>query len=454
VVETYQSLKVFVSSPSDVPEERAIAESVIADVNKSCRDTIGIAADAHTWKHLPPLTPSMPSETIQRIINEEVRECNAFVLILYKRYGTVERGQTKSNTEREIEVALNMLSEGRRIMFLSYFRELPANADAGEQEAKVRQLRDDLGNRGVLYHTYTDPPEFRYRFTHDLYHTILRFHASTTKQRALKSFWQLGIREGSVHPQLAIVYPPVDRHFMREQKPDRFWLQRLVPHIVFEDFKALQKIEKTLRLIGFRNFQFYSVQGRPNNFDDMNRMWICLPRNEPAQRQLELYKDRLRFGFLRGAGATKIRWRRTTKSSNWIAVQSPLAKYLQIQRQRMTGGEWQTAHGHVFAKDFAVLARFSDVRGRQPMSQGTLKDFFLAGIRGLGTWGAGWFLDRRYNSLLDPCDRENADVQFLLEVSYKNERIFDVQDVSDEPESYFLEENNPRTIRARIREHM
>jgi Domain of unknown function (DUF4062) len=183
VLETYQSLKVFISSPGDVLDERAAAESVIAEVNNSCRDTLGIHVDAHTWKQLPPLTPNMPEQTIQQMINEEVRRCNAFVLILHKRYGTVEPGHTKSNTAREIEVALNMLAEGQKIMFLSYFKDLEPNVDPGNQEARVGQLRNELESRGVLYCNYKDLSEFRDRFAHDLYHTILRFYASTSKQR-------------------------------------------------------------------------------------------------------------------------------------------------------------------------------------------------------------------------------------------------------------------------------
>lgn len=88
------------------------------------------------------------------------------------------------------------------------------------------------------------------------------------------------------------------------------------------------------------------------------------------------------------------------------------------------------------------------------MSEGTLKDFFFAGIRGLGTWGGGWFLDRRYDALRGPCEKENADVQFLLEVTYKDEQVLDVRDVSGEPEGYFQNENNIRTIRTRIRQNL
>ncbi len=454
MLETYQLFKIFISSPGDVPNERQLAEQVINDVDNSCRDTLGVQVDAHSWKRLPPLTPKMSERTIQDIINEEVRECNVFVLILNKRYGSVEQGQTKSNTEREINVALKMLSEGSNIMFLSYFRDLHANDDPGQQEEKVIQLRNRLEKRGVFYRTYSSPDNFKTLFTHDLYHTILKYQVSTTKRKMLSQFWQFGIPEGATHPRLAIIYPPVDRYFMRQDNPDRFWLNRLVPHIVFEDFKALQKIEKTLRLIGFRDFEFFSVAGKPPDVEDRNRFWICLPRNEPARHQLSLYENKVLFSFKkRQLGAeTRLSWESPSQKKN-ITICSPLGKYLTAQREVISGGEWTLGHGRIVAKDYAILARFSDKRKRRPMSHGSLKDYFIAGIRGLGTWGAAWFIDRRYPDFKDHFKRYDCDIQMLLEVVYRNEQIHDVRDVSKEPQSYFNQENDIRVIRARIKEH-
>jgi len=455
MVETYQLFKIFISSPGDVPEERQIAEKVIESVNNSCRNTLGVQADAHTWKRLPPLTPNMSESTIQDTINEVVQSCNMFVLILDKRYGTVQPGHKKSNTEREIDVALSMLKEGRNIQFLSYFKELPPNSDPGEQEEKVRKLRAELSKRDVWYRSYQTPEDFRDGFTHDLYHTILKFQLSTSKRKLLRQFWQLGIPEGTTHPQLALIYPPVDRYFMRQEVPDRIWLERLLPHIVFEDFKALQKFEKTLRLIGFRDFEFFSVVGAPPDIEDRNRLWICLPRNDIAQHQLSIYQNRALFHFTRRqlGKEARIMWRYHPHEKQYAIISSPLAKYLSVQRADSPGGNWQTQHGRIVAKDFAVLARFSDERGRQPMSYGTLKDYFIAGIRGLGTWGAAWFIDRRYNALREHMNRDDCNIQMLLEVTYKNEQIFDVRDVSKEPQSYFKKENSLKTIKARIREH-
>ena len=183
---------------------------------------------------------------------------------------------------------------------------------------------------------------------------------------------------------------------------------------------------------------------------DFNRLWLCLPRNLHAQHQLEVYKQRARFKFgpRQLDHETYICWR--PPGSGEFTIRSPLRKYLQVQRSQYAGGNWTNAHGRVFANDFAILARFSDGQDRVPMASGSLKDFFLAGIRGLGTWGAGWFIDRRYNALSEHITQDDGAIQLLLEVTYQNEQILDVRIVSDEPESYFRKENNMRTIRARI----
>jgi len=118
------------------------------------------------------------------------------------------------------------------------------------------------------------------------------------------------------HPSLAIIYPPVDRTYMKEESPDRFWWGRLVPHVVFEDFKAMQKIEKTLRIIGFRDFRFYSNSNIPSNIQEMNRVWLCLPRNIAARNQLNLlYQNESKFRFAPRSGSkeAKIFWKPNSK---------------------------------------------------------------------------------------------------------------------------------------------
>jgi hypothetical protein len=450
--------KIFISSADDVDEERDIAEEVIREVDRSFRSFTDSSAESWNWKYQPPLTPPLrPGQDIQDLILEELKQCNVFLLILYRRYGSVHSGYTQSNLAREVDTALEMLKSRQSIMFLSYFRDIPPDADPGRQETQVRDLRGQLESQGVWYKTYKDPQEFKYLLTHDLYRTILRFRESTKERKALQAFWQLGIADGDTIPRLAIIYPQIDRDYLREDDPDEIWLDRLVPHVAFEDSKCLQKIKKTLRLIGFTNYRSHSTTSAnyPHDIQEINRAWICLPRNHPGLQQASLYKDMANFHFepRRQRRESRIYWRSPATDNEFITIRSPICKYLQEQRRDSPGGGWRPEHGKNVARDFAIVARFSAPEDRVPMTAGTLKDFFFAGIRGLGTWGTGQLLDRNWG-LLEPFigKGEDAAIQLLIEVTYCNERIVKVCNVSDEPEDYFKNEFKTSTIRQRISE--
>ena len=57
----------------------------------------------------------------------------------------------KSNTEREAEIALELLKKEKKIMFLTYFRELKPDEDPGEQRQSVERFREMLQKQGVWY---------------------------------------------------------------------------------------------------------------------------------------------------------------------------------------------------------------------------------------------------------------------------------------------------------------
>lgn len=453
MINTYQTLNVFVSSPGDVEIERRMTEEVLQNVHSTSEEVLGIALKPIAWEKLPPLTPNIPDERMQDIIDEHVRRSHVFILILYGRYGSSETRYTKSNTEREVESAIELLQREKKLMFLSYFRKLPSNGTPGEQEQAVMNLRINLEKKGIWYKEYEEPAQFKDLLTHDLYKTIFKFRLSTSKHRAIQSFIQLGIPERPTAPKLAIFYPPIDRSHMKDETPDTFWLERLMPNVVFEDMKALQKLEKVLRLIGLHDFRIYNNRSVPADVQYMNRIWLCLPRHSRALRQLEFYANvsRFKFAVRRPQKEARILWRYSPKSETFFEINSPLSKYLREQRQNIETYEWSAQMGRIIAKDYAIISRFNYRSHDVAMLDGTLKDYFIAGIRGLGTWGAGWFIDRRYNELAKY--EEHEDIQLLLEVTYRDERILNVREVSEEPEKYFEQQNNIREIKRVIKEY-
>lgn len=455
----YQFFKFFISSPNDVGEERKISNQVINDVNKRCRDTLGVVINDVAWEDRGAGTPDY-EESVQDEINEEIKKCHGFILILNKRYGTRASGQEKSNTEREVDLVLKMMEEGKRIMFLPYFKVDNETPLLDEQRVAVENLKEKLRNINLISVTYKTSEEFRNLLTHDLYSTLLRFRMSTTKVKALKVFWKLGAIDEGRSPQLAIIWSTVQRKYMREENPDKFWLRRLVPNVIFEDAKALEKVEKTLRLIGFRDYQSFSNTSIPHDIHNFNRVWICFPRNRPSEIQSNRYKNVSRFQFV-GDGVNAIdigqefylKWKDVNDPTNIRIVKSPLFKYLEEQRGLHPGGEWREELGNVIAKDFAVLARFSDERQTSTTETGSLKDYFITGLHGLGTWGAAWFLDRQYKffkQMEGNVQIEDEPIQILLEVTYRNKEIYEVIPVSDMDQNYFEMQNDISIIRENI----
>jgi hypothetical protein len=404
-----------------------MAEDTIGRLNRTVRDTIGAEIDPRKWEHLAPVATNLPEERLQDKLNHEVEHCEFFVLILYKRYGTIEVGQSVSNTEREVEAILKVHKRKPRRKIFAYFRELDANADPGEQETKVRDR------------TYREPHEFEQWLTHDLYDQLFRIHLSGFKQQQLMRFWRFGDTTSKV-PRLAILYPPVERSNLPAGPEEGYWLNRLAPQMAFEDFKAIQKIERSLQLLRFDDYRIYPFVDAPPELEWMNRVWLCLPRNRLGIKALrEHLRTRFALPVVKDRPAV-IEWQ--LASGDRAEITSPMAEYLRRQRVIMnTSGEWHGQLNHIVAKDFAVIARLQRENAEEAES---LWDYFLAGLRGLGTWGAAWFIDRRYKAFQGFDESDN--IELLLQVTFRDGRILNVVDVSDEPAEFFDRENDANVI--------
>lgn len=441
----YQHYKIFISSPYDVKEERRIADEVINKINDVLGDFLHIHLQCVTADKMPPATPE---DGIQEMINRKIKECQFFLLILYKRYGTVEKGYKISNTEREVN-AIFSCEEKKRI--LSYFKTIEPDNDPGKQERKVKELRKRLGeDKRVFYKEFSTPEEFRDLLTHGLYEVLLRIHLSPTKVEHLKSFWRFGKDDSRVIPKTLIIYPPLKRSWMAADGEDYFWHRRFLPNIFAEDFEAISIISRMLNLIGLKQYKVITNSSYGDSSSDNNNanlIWICVPRQNKALNTLsEKYKEKRFTIFPRGKNGEPepyLEWK--DASGNPITVHSPLKKYLQKQRTTTKGKkEWDPAMSKIFAKDYAIIARYNrKTPFNNSISGELIKEYFIAGIRGLGTWGAAWYLDRSY---MEYDFEQNQTVEMLLEVIYENGKIVEVKDVSSQDQDYFELENSDEMI--------
>lgn len=448
--DTFKLFNAFISSPGDVNAERQFAEEAIRSINRTCSEILKSRIETKRWEHQVPETPFLPEEKIQDAINKEVEKSHFFVLILNKRYGSIEEGHSKSNTERELETILKRFETHPEIKILAYFRELPENNDKGEQEKGVIELRKKLSTLGIRYKTYRTTEEFKEAFTHDMYSVLLRISLSPFKQTALQRFWQVGESDKPTYPRLAIFFPPVSRAFMDTKHDENFWQYKLLPNVYYEDYKAIHKIKKTLALIGFSDFRTFFNTDLPHDHNFMNRVWVCFPRSQAAMESLKAYSDIARFEFgYRKASDNKLKW--TTDNGENIDIKSPFSSYLKEQRTKGEKRDWHSSLNKIYCKDYAVIARFKNRKSSEHTISGLLHDYYFAGIRGLGTWGAAWYIDRSFKKLLD--FEPEDDVQLLLEVTYRDGSISSVENVSSKPASYFKEQSRIGTIRKEIEKY-
>ncbi|WP_276802180.1 DUF4062 domain-containing protein [Odoribacter laneus] len=183
----YQHLKMFVASPGDVAEERASVENIVKRINDILGETLHINLNIVSWENILPTTNT--EDVQEENINKKIKECHFFLLILYKRYGTIAKNARKSNTEREIDTIIECVKQEKKKQIISYFKEISSNEDPGPQEKKIKALQKKLAkDHHWFYKSYKDAHDFEIKLIHDLYNLLLKMHTSSYKVMQLKKF--------------------------------------------------------------------------------------------------------------------------------------------------------------------------------------------------------------------------------------------------------------------------
>jgi Domain of unknown function (DUF4062) len=447
-------IPVFIASPNDVCEEREFAVEAVRSVSSKIATIYGIVLTPITWEEFAPIS-SGESTNPQFNILKRIQSHSIFIGILYKRYGTKipEMGDI-SGTESEFNHALD---HKENIQILTYFRKIdPSNIDdnqAIEQLSNLNNLKKRLrDDKKVLHASYSDVQEFRRRIVLDLFEAVLKMIKSPTDLRLnhYEKFFQFTSYYTEKNNPLLIVYPPISDPMSGHSDRQTNWKKYLLPTVVFEDTKTIQNLEATMNLIG-KNYQTVmdrSVELRTSAPGD--RLWICISRNMDAQNSLKLLGDRPRFSFLDGeiGEERKLKWR--LEDGQNIIINSPLSKYLTFSKRPEGVPKWEPIYGHTYTRDYAILARFCILPDKDYEPDKHFFYYYLGGIRGLGTWGASWFIKKFSSQLAKTIDIENSnfreddkipDIQILLEVTYLNYKIVEVRDVSSKSHDFFTEKD-------------
>jgi hypothetical protein len=150
-------LKVFIASPGDVKLEREKAREEIAGLQPVAQK-LGYILEAVGWE--THATPGMGRS--QELINALVRECNLFIGILWREFGT-PTGEAESGTLEEFNLARERYAKERAPEIMLYFREVHPDflRDPGPKLQKVLDFKKQIEDGHLaLYQNYRDPEHF------------------------------------------------------------------------------------------------------------------------------------------------------------------------------------------------------------------------------------------------------------------------------------------------------
>jgi hypothetical protein len=155
------AFRVMIASPSDVHDERRIAQEVIADWNAIHSEDESIVLLPLTWERdSTPIQGNRP----QAIINAQVLEkADILIAIFWTRIGS-PTGVAPSGTVEELREHVAAQKPA-----LLYFSSAPVHPDTveAEQIAALREFKEEAKTRG-LYEPFDSPDDFRRKFTRHL----------------------------------------------------------------------------------------------------------------------------------------------------------------------------------------------------------------------------------------------------------------------------------------------
>jgi len=209
--EDSKTLRIFISSPGDVQQERQRVEKAIERLGKQAHITSHFRLNSLLWEEVPPEGGSPPQTTIDRYLGE-AGEADIYSCILWHRMGTPTKnakGESfRSGTECEFFSAYRANAANGKPHILLYHCQRPQSPEIDPEQSKLVKeflARFKSANPELkgLFHHYTDIDEFEHRITTDLNTIIVkRFLALSQTQTQRCEFYP------STYLQLPTNYVP------------------------------------------------------------------------------------------------------------------------------------------------------------------------------------------------------------------------------------------------------
>src|SRR5262249_39632550 len=142
-------VRVFISSPGDVSEERALVHDVLDRVNCTEGQELGVRLEAFDWKRdVAPIIGQEP----QAIVDGQTPDYDIYLGILAARFGT-KTGTFGSGTEKEFTDALTRYKAEGKPWILLYFKTVsfaPTSEREARQYGKVLKFKSKVEKLGII----------------------------------------------------------------------------------------------------------------------------------------------------------------------------------------------------------------------------------------------------------------------------------------------------------------
>ena len=147
-------IRIFVSSPGDVKNERRVLEEVVTRINRTDGEERQCRLELWKWeKDVVPLIGPPP----QNVVDEQTPRYDIFLGIMNSRFGT-PTDEYGSGTEQEFRHACQQWGDKGEHWILFYFNDdpkAPMTSKRLQQLLRVTQFREELEGKGITG-TYTD----------------------------------------------------------------------------------------------------------------------------------------------------------------------------------------------------------------------------------------------------------------------------------------------------------
>lgn len=158
-------LKMLLSSPGDVNEERESVAKLVFRYNQENLISKGVFIKLIRWEDMAPQIGPGP----QNVINNQIDEYDIFAGVMWNRFGT-PTDIAASGTEEEFNIAIDSFSKKQKPWITFYFGNKPSvfrTSEQLEQKNKVLKFKEKLMSLGVII-DYDDLDNFSNLFYKNL----------------------------------------------------------------------------------------------------------------------------------------------------------------------------------------------------------------------------------------------------------------------------------------------